>query len=249
MGEPTRVAVLGATGRMGRRVLEVLAEAEDLTCVASVARTRSAEVSPLGPECFGDAEVVIDFSLPEGLRAAVPFLGDAALVSGTTGLTQADEAMLDRRSEQAAVLHAANFSLGIELLRTLVRRATAAFPYADIEIVETHHRRKVDSPSGTALLLGRAAALGRQVVLEDVAVMGRDGSSGARASGEIGVHALRGGDVVGDHVVHLLADGERLALTHRATSRATFAYGAVRAASWIVGRPPGRFVLSDVLGP
>jgi 4-hydroxy-tetrahydrodipicolinate reductase len=170
---------------------------------------------------------VIDFSLPDGLLAALPFLDGQALVTGTTGLDAAGKARVDAYGERAALLAAPNFSAGITLLLDLTRRAAAAFPDAEIEIVEAHHRHKKDAPSGTALALKQAA------------------SDGGRS---VQVHALRGGDVVGDHTVWLLADGERIALTHLASSRTTFAKGAVRAARWIAGRAPGRYSMRDVLG-
>jgi 4-hydroxy-tetrahydrodipicolinate reductase len=219
----TRVAVLGATGRMGRLVVAELEADADLTLVATVSRAR-----PPRPGCFADAEVVIDFSLPDALLEALPFLEGRALVTGTTGLDAARAARVDAHAERGPLLAAPNFSVGVTLLLDLVARAAATFPDAEIEIVETHHRHKKDAPSGTALALGRAAA-----------------GDGQRP---VGVHALRGGDVVGDHTVWLLADGERLALTHLASSRTTFARGAVRAARWIAGRPPGRYSLREVLG-
>jgi 4-hydroxy-tetrahydrodipicolinate reductase len=218
----TKVAVLGATGRMGKLVVAEVEADPDLRLVATVSRA-----SPPGPGCFADADVVIDFSLPDGLLAALPFLDGQALVTGTTGLDAAGRGGLDAYGARAPLLAAPNFSAGITLLLDLTRRAAAAFPDAEIEIVEAHHRHKKDAPSGTALALKAAA------------------SDGARP---VQVHALRGGDVVGDHTVWLLADGERIALTHLASSRTTFAKGAVRAARWIVGRPAGRYTMRDVLG-
>ncbi len=257
------IAVLGATGRMGRLVLGELLDAPDLRLAAAVASPGwaavGADVGTLcgraacgvtvgrpGPEAFADAEVVIDFSLPEGLVGAVPFLGTRALVTGTTGLDADQRARRDAHAERGPLLVAANFSLGVNLLLDLVRRAARAMPEADLEIVETHHRSKIDAPSGTALALAAAAEAGRGGPAERIS--GRSGQVGKRPPGEIGLHALRGGDVVGDHAVWFLADGERVSLTHAASSRVTFARGAVRAARWIAGRGPGRYEMREVLG-
>jgi 4-hydroxy-tetrahydrodipicolinate reductase len=258
------IAVLGATGRMGRRVVALASEQPSLRLVAAVTRADDAHVGadagtlagvePLGvavvgvgPGCFADADVVVDFSLPDGLRAALPHLGRSALVTGVTGITADDERALDARAATTAVLHTSNFSQGVAVLADLVRRATAALPGYDVEIVEAHHRRKVDAPSGTALLLGRAAAEGLGVRLDDVAVHGREGHTGPRGH-EIGFHAIRGGDVVGEHTVWVAGEGERLLLGHVASSRDTFARGALRAAAWIAGRAPGRYGMRQVLG-
>lgn len=259
MSAPLRVAVLGATGRMGRMVLAEVLDAADLALVAAVARGShgvdaaalvgrpacGVRVGPTGPGCFGDAEVIIDFSLPEGLAAAVPHVG-CALVSGTTGLTEPK--LLDPVAEVVPVLHTTNFSTGVALLLHLAAEAARALPDYDVEIVETHHRLKQDSPSGTALSLGQAVAGAREVALSGVSRHGREGRVGVRPVGEIGFHAVRGGDVVGDHDVWLLGPGERIRLGHVATSRATFAAGAVRAARWICGRPAGRYAMAQVLG-
>jgi 4-hydroxy-tetrahydrodipicolinate reductase len=234
-----RVGVLGASGRMGRLVVEQVQAAEDVELVARVGRAELRE------GCFGDAEVVVDFSSPEALARALPWVGARALVSGTTGLSADQKAALDAQAGRGPVLWAANFSLGIAILQELVRRAAAALPDADVEIVETHHRRKKDAPSGTALALAEAVERARGPLPR---VHGREGAVGERPRAEIGLHAVRGGDVVGDHEVWLLAEGERIGLVHRASSRATFAAGAVRAARFVTGRPPGRYSLHQVLG-
>jgi 4-hydroxy-tetrahydrodipicolinate reductase len=173
------------------------------------------------------AEAVVDFSAPGATLALAPIAAAAgsALVSGTTGLGDDARGALDRAAARVPVLWEPNMSLGVHVLTELVGRAASALADWDAEIVETHHRAKVDAPSGTALRL--AESLGRA---------------------NVGIHALRGGDVVGDHTVHLLGGGERLELTHRATNRDVFAHGALRAARWLVGRPPGRYSLRDVLG-
>jgi 4-hydroxy-tetrahydrodipicolinate reductase len=247
-----RVAVLGATGRLGRRVVAGVLAAPDLSLVAAFARGgRGVDAGLLagGAPCGvavsapGDgpaADVVIDVSLPGGLQELGGWLGVAAIVSGVTGQDAAGVAWLDAHATRAPVLVAANFSLGVAVLADLVARATAALPDHDVEIIEAHHRHKRDAPSGTALLLA-AAAGGAPMTF------GRSGHSEGRAAG-IAVHAVRGGDIVGEHQVWLCGEGERLLLGHTATSRDTFAAGAVRAARWVVGRPPGRYQLAQVLG-
>ena len=219
---PTRpVAVLGATGRMGRLVVaEVLAH-PDTTLAAAVTRpghpllgTDAGEVAgagrsgvalaEVGPDCFGTATVVIDFSLPEGLAAALPHVGRRALVSGTTGLPARTVDSVQAQAGKAPVLVAANFSTGVNVLLDLVARAAQALPDYDIEIVEAHHHHKVDAPSGTALALGHAAAEARGITLEEAQVNGRSGDTGPRRAHEIGLHALRAGDVV------LSVDGQRV---------------------------------------
>jgi 4-hydroxy-tetrahydrodipicolinate reductase len=172
-----------------------------------------------------------------------------AYIAGTTGMAECDEDVLREAAERIPVVYAANYSVGVTLLADLVRRTAARLgPEFDIEIVEMHHRHKVDAPSGTALALGRAAAKGRGVMLDEVAVRGRDGVSGAREKGTIGFAALRGGDVPGDHTVIFAGDGERLELSHRASGRDIFARGALRAALWAIGKEPGLYNMRDVLG-
>ena len=256
MSAPLRVGVLGATGRMGRLVLAELLDDPGMVVAAAAARRAGEDVGTLaGREPVGVAtgpfaalagcDVVIDFSLPEALAAALPGLAGVPLVTGTTGLPPAVQAAVDAHAETAPVVQAANFSLGVNLLLDLVRRAAAALPESDVEVVETHHRLKRDAPSGTALALGAAVERGRGPL---VAVHGREGLVGPRGAAEIGFHALRGGDVVGEHTVWFLADGERLSLSHGATSRRTFARGAIRAARWVRGRAAGRSGMAEVLG-
>jgi len=241
-----RVGVLGAGGRMGRLVVAQVLDTPGLSLGAAVGRAGSPSLgsdagllasraacgvpmTALAPGCFDAVDVVVDFSLPGALLEAFPHLAGRALVSGTTGGDEAVHHALRRHSEGAAQVVASNFSVGIQLLLELVRRTASALPGAEVQIVESHHRHKRDAPSGTALTLAdavRAVDPGRN----------------------IGVHALRGGDVVGDHTVWFLADGERIALTHLASSRAPFARGAVHAAAALVGRPAGRYALADLLG-
>lgn len=258
-----RLAVLGASGRLGRRIVACAAEDDGIRLVAAVTRAGGAAVGvdagllagvgafgltvgALGPGCFADADVVIDVSLPEGTRAALPHLGRAAFVVGVTGLDGSTAAQVDAEAADRAVLRAANFSAGVHVLAELVATAARALPDHDVEIVELHHRRKVDAPSGTATLLADAAAEARG---GDAPVRhGREGRTGVRPVGEIGMHALRLGDVVGEHTVWLAGEGERLHLGHVATSRDAFAHGALRAARWLSCRPPGVYTMRDVLG-
>jgi 4-hydroxy-tetrahydrodipicolinate reductase len=185
--------------------------------------------------------------LPEHLEAARG-AGRPILV-GTTGLSARHHAMIDAAAAEIPVLQTGNTSLGVTLLGILVREAAARLgPEWDIEIVEMHHRHKVDAPSGTALLLGEAAATGRDTTLSEVRVDGRAGLTGARTEGTIGFSSLRGGSVIGDHSVIFATDGERIELGHRGEDRVIFARGAVRAALWLVGRAPGRYRMGDVLG-
>ncbi len=241
LGSSVRVAVLGASGRTGSQVCALARAMSGIELVARVSgRTAWAQ------EVFADADVVVDFSTPQAVASALPYLGSRALVSGTTGLDPETERALIDHANKAPVLRAANFSPGVALLTGLVRRAAAALPDADVEIVETHHRHKVDAPSGTALALGAAVRSGRERPLYDV--HGRVGAQGPRGAGELGYHALRGGDVAGEHTVWLLADGERVSLRHQASSREIFAKGALRAAAWVTARGPGLYGMDDVLG-
>ncbi len=246
-----RLAVLGGTGRLGRAIVARAAAAgwDDVQAwTRPGASPDSASVVPgvvaIPWTHARPADVVIDVSMPGGLAAAAAAVGAAAVVRGVTGQdTTFDEAVWASRG---ALLTTANFSTGVHVLADLVARAARALPDHDIEIVEQHHRHKADAPSGTALLLARAAAEARRQGLED-ALYGRHGQTGPRGPA-IAIHALRLGDVAGDHEVWFGGDGERLKLGHVATSREVFAAGALRAARWIVGRPAGRYTMADVLG-
>jgi 4-hydroxy-tetrahydrodipicolinate reductase len=200
---------------------------------------------------FNAADAVIDFTRPEPTMAHARLAAETgtALVIGTTGLSADQEAEITALAGKTPIVLAPNMSVGVNLLFALTQKvaATLGIDY-DIEIVEMHHRHKVDAPSGTALGLGRAAAAGRKVPLDDVAVWAREGHTGPRKAGDIGFATLRGGDVVGDHTVVFAADGERVELTHKASDRAVFAKGAVRAALWCENRPAGRYSMFDVLG-
>ncbi|QMW22835.1 4-hydroxy-tetrahydrodipicolinate reductase [Sandaracinobacteroides saxicola] len=261
MAERIRVGILGAGGRMGQAIIAQITASPDLVLAGGVERAgHPACGQPLGQGkviCTNvaplarAADVLVDFTSPaaldENLRAAVE--GSAAIVVGTTGLEAAHHAAIDRAARSIAILQAANTSLGVTLLARLVAEATAALgPDWDVEIVEMHHRHKVDAPSGTALALGEAAAKGRGQPLAALRTALRDGVTGARRAGSIGFASLRGGSVAGDHSVILAADGERIELTHRAESREIFARGAVTAARWLARKPPGRYAMADVFG-
>lgn len=194
-------------------------------------------------------DVVIDFSTPAGFDAALAHCEarGVALVCGTTGLDAAQHARLDAAGSTIPVLYAANFSLGVAVLARALRDAAAALPDWDLEIVESHHARKVDAPSGTALALGRAAAAARGQDFDAVAVLSREGQVGARRAGTIGFASIRAGDIVGEHTAILASAGERIELAHRATDRMIFARGALAAAAWLAGKPPGVYSLDDVL--
>lgn len=228
-----RLALFGAGGRMGRAIAETAAGRDDVTIVAD------------GPDVF------VDFSAPAALESnlAAATIARKPILIGTTGLDDGHQRLIDDAATRVAVLQAANTSLGVNLLAHLVREAAARLgPDWDIEIVEMHHRHKADAPSGTALLLGRAAAEARGVSLDEVSDRGRDGITGPREAGHIGFAALRGGSVAGEHQVIFAGEGERLELGHRAESRAIFARGAVQAALWLKDKAPGRYTMADVLG-
>jgi 4-hydroxy-tetrahydrodipicolinate reductase len=261
-----RVGVVGVAGRMGAQLVRAIHEAPDLRLAAAVHRPGSAVVgkdagvlaglAPCGVLVSGDLrevvsglDVVIDFSRAEavGATAAICAAAGVALMEGTTGLDAAARASLDSAAARVAVLQSANTSLALNVLLDLVERAAGALPVGyDIEIFEAHHRHKVDAPSGTALALGEAAAKGRQERLPSPPSL-TGAQAGARAIGGIGFSVARGGDVVGEHDVRFLGAGEQLRLTHVATDRAIFARGAVSAATWLVGRPPGRYRMADFL--
>jgi 4-hydroxy-tetrahydrodipicolinate reductase len=228
---------------MGQLVVQEVRAAGDLALEAQIGRLEAASLA----DSLAGADVVIDFSTPEALAFALPFLKTTALVSGTTGLPETTHAALGDHARRAPVLHSPNFSTGVVLLRHLTELAARALPDFDIEIVEMHHRNKQDAPSGTALGLAQAAAAGRAPV--HLALQhGREGRTGIRPASQIGMHALRGGDVVGDHTVWFAGSGERISVGHAASSRTTFAAGAVRAARWLAGRAPGLYSMDDVLG-
>lgn len=258
---PPGVCVLGPSGRMGKAVLEAARGRADLRITAAVDRPDAGELgAPIADGLvattdlaagLGACDVYIDFTAPASTRAAAQAavrLRRAAVI-GTTGLAAADEAAIAELARVAPVVFAANFSLGVNLVLGLVRQAARALgPEWDAEVVETHHRAKRDAPSGTALMIARAIAAGHGVEYDRVKRHARDGDVGPRPRGEIGVAAVRGGDVVGEHTAYFFGAAERLEISHRATSRAIFATGALRAAVWVTTQPPGRYDMLDVLG-
>ena len=239
-----RIGIIGSEGRMGRAIVEAIA-------ATSEAHAGGIDVGgdPLALARVSD--VLVDFSSPKALEANL----DAAMAAGvpilvgTTGLEERHHFLCDNAAGSIAVLQTGNTSLGVTLLAHLVREAASRLGEDwDIEIVETHHRRKLDAPSGTALLLGEAAAEGRGIPLGESSVRGRDGITGARQVGTIGFASLRGGEVAGDHTVQFLSNFEHLTLSHHAENRMIFAQGAVRAAQWLIGRAAGRYTMPEVLG-
>lgn len=239
-----RIGIIGSKGRMGAALVDAIGAAG---AVHAGGVDKGDEVAALAAQC----DVLVDFSAPAALEGNLDAAMGAGvpIVVGTTGLEERHHWLCDAAAERIAVLQTGNTSLGVTLLAHLVREAASRLGEDwDIEIVETHHRMKVDAPSGTALLLGQAAAEGRGIELAAHAARGRDGITGARKAGDIGFAALRGGSVAGDHTVHLLADDERIALSHLAENRRIFAKGAIRAAEWLIGKAPGRYAMQEVLG-
>ena len=240
----TAVGIYGSAGRMGRAIADIL---ED----EGAAFAGGADAGDDAAALASAADVLVDFSTAGALDAhlAAAQAAGTPLLIGTTGLSAAQHAGIDRAAGHIAVLQTGNTSLGVTLLAMLVREAAARLGADwDIEILETHHRHKVDAPSGTALLLGEAAAAGRGSTLSELRVDGRAGLTGARTEGTIGLAAVRGGSVIGDHSVIFAAEGERIELSHLAQDRTIFARGAIRAALWLAGQPAGRYRMGDVLG-
>jgi len=252
--QPLKLAIAGALGRMGRQMAEAVATDQRLALTARFHRPGAAGEGLVSrDEALALADVVIDFTTPAAsaeLAEACAARGGPALVIGSTGFDAAELAVIAAASKRVAIVRSGSYSLGLNMLTGLVEQAARALGPGDcdIEIVEAHHRHKVDAPSGTALMLGEAAAKGRGVKLEDVARRTRDGVTGPRTAGEIGFAVLRGGSIVGEHSVSLLADGEVLTLSHSAGDRSMFARGAVAAALWVAGRQAGEYTMRDVLG-
>lgn len=240
----TSIGIYGSLGRMGVAIRDILT-AEGVKFAGGA--DSGDDPAPIAVA----ADALADFSAPSALEAhlAAARAAGTPIVIGTTGLTAQHHALIDEAAREIAVLQTGNTSLGVVLLARLVREAaTRLGPDWDIEIAEMHHRAKVDAPSGTALMLGEAAAAGREVSLGEVRVADRAGLTGARAEGTIGFASLRGGTVVGDHMAVFAGTGERIELAHRAEDRAIFARGAVKAALWLAGRPAGRYTMDAVLG-
>ena len=262
-----RIVVAGASGRMGRALVRVIAETKG--CVLSGALEAKghpdlgqdagslAGLKPLGvlltddaPSLLAKAGAIVDFTTPRVSVALAGLTAEARAVHviGTTGCSPDDDAKIRDSARRTAIIKSGNMSLGVTLLAALVKRAAAALPDFDVEIVEMHHGGKVDAPSGTALMLGEAAAQGRGIALKDHAIRARDGHTGPRRQGDIGFASLRGGTVVGEHEVILAGPGERVVLSHIAEDRAILARGAVTAALWGQGKKPGLYAMADVLG-
>ena len=268
MSDLPGIVVTGASGRMGRMLIQTIASSGKARLAACVERTGHPWIGRDVGECLGGAAMgvtvtddaleafskaqgVVDFTAPDATVEFAALAAQARLVHviGTTGLEPSHIARIEAAARHAVIVRAGNMSLGVNLLVRMTQKIAAALDADwDVEIVEAHHRMKVDAPSGTALMLGRAAAEGRGVSLDDAMVSGRDGITGARARGTIGFSAVRGGDIVGEHDVIFAADGERVILRHVATDRAIFARGALRAVLWGQGQKPGHYDMIDVLG-
>ncbi len=267
MTERPGIVVTGASGRMGQTLIKLIAESDKARLVGALERPGHAWVGqdagtamggqPVGVTvtddplpAFAQAQAVIDFTSPAATVAFSELAAQARAVHviGTTGLTEDDITAIGHAAHHAVIVRAGNMSLGVNLLTKLTKMVAAALDDDfDIEVIEAHHHHKVDAPSGTALMLGEAAAAGRGVTLNDVRDSGRDGITGARKKGDIGFSAIRGGDIVGEHDVLFAAPGERIVLRHMATDRALFARGAIRAALWGQDQKPGHYDMMDVL--
>lgn len=262
-----KIAIIGAGGRMGKNLVTAIQDNPAATLSGALESAQfpflgadagvHAGLAPAGivftdslADAIAGADAVIDFSFREafaGNLAAVLAAGKAFIV-GTTGLTADDQALIDTAAKKIAIIHSSNYSFGIAVLKNLVRQTAAILGNSfDIEITEVHHRHKKDSPSGTALTLAEAAAAGRGLDPAKAFCYGREGIVGERPTDQIALHAIRGGDVVGEHTVTYYGDAERITLGHVATSRMTLAHGAVRAAIWIAGRPAGRYGIDDLM--
>jgi len=268
MAEVPRIVVMGASGRMGRMLVQEIAGRDDMVLSAAVERpghdwlgedvgaamggkALGVRVTDDAWEALARAQGVVDFTTPEASCevAGIAAQARAVHVIGTTGFNDEQIARIDAAARHAVIVRAGNMSLGVNLLLEMTRKVAAALGAEfDIEVIEAHHRHKVDAPSGTALMLGEAAAEGRGVALKDVYEAARDGITGAREPGRIGFSAIRGGDIVGEHDVLFAGPGERIVLRHVAADRGLFARGALRAVLWGQGRSPGHYAMTDVLG-
>jgi 4-hydroxy-tetrahydrodipicolinate reductase len=263
-----RLVILGAGGRMGRTLVKTIADTPGAAVVGAVEQPGSSLIGQdagvlaglpasgvkLAPDLkplLAQADGILDFTVPAATVAAAALAAEAGVVHviGTTGLSADDMGKLTAAAARATIMQSGNMSLGVNVLAAAVRRVARALDEDyDIEVVEMHHNKKIDAPSGTALLLGQAAAQGRNIDLDKRSARGRDGITGARKRGDIGFAALRGGTVVGDHSVIFAGAAERLELTHKAEDRMLFARGAIKAALWARGKPPGLYSMADVLG-
>ena len=262
------VGVIGAGGRMGRMLIEAVQDNPQTTLNAAIERQGSSlvgadagEVAAIGrlevqivdglKAVINDIDVLIDFSLPDATEQNMQICAanKVAMVIGTTGFNEQQEQVLKEASKQIAIVYAGNYSTGVNLSLKLLAMAAKAFGNdADVEVIEAHHKHKIDAPSGTAYMMAEAVAEARGQNLKDVAIYGREGQTGEREAGSIGIHAIRGGEIIGDHTVMFIADGEVVEITHRARARMTFAAGAVRAATWVIKQEVGQYNMQDVLG-
>lgn len=262
------VGVIGAGGRMGRMLIEAVQDNPQTTLNAAIERQGSSlvgadagEVAAIGrlnvqivddlKAVINDIDVLIDFSLPDATEQNMQICAanKVAMVIGTTGFNEQQEQVLKEASKQIAIVYAGNYSTGVNLSLKLLAMAAKAFGSdADVEVIEAHHKHKIDAPSGTAYMMAEAVAEARGQNLKDVAIYGREGQTGEREAGSIGIHAIRGGEIIGDHTVMFIADGEVVEITHRARARMTFAAGAVRAATWVIKQEVGQYNMQDVLG-
>lgn len=259
MSQPVKIAVAGALGRMGQAVIQTLDGRADVVLAARFDRPgATGEHLVSADAALAAADVVIDFTLPEAsallaeaaAARAVHHAHAPALVIGSTGFSPEQLARIETAASKVAIVRSGNYSLGVNMLMGLVRQAAAALPAEDwdVEVFEAHHKRKIDAPSGTALMLGEAAARGRGVDLDQVSDRARDGVTGPRKTGAIGFSVVRGGGIVGEHSVIFAGESETLTLSHSAIDRGLFARGAVAAAAWTRGKPPGLYDMQDVLG-
>ncbi|HEY8009587.1 MAG TPA: 4-hydroxy-tetrahydrodipicolinate reductase [Rudaea sp.] len=267
MGDLVNVVVYGSAGRMGQAVIRAVLDSTDARLACALVRPSSGLADEPLDRVFGSlkrnvdfstsldpdvaCDVLVDFSGPVAFDAALALALERRLgfVSGTTGLREEQRATLENAAKSIPILWASNFSLGVAMLERMARRVAAALPDWDCEIVEMHHKRKQDAPSGTAITLGQVVAEGHGIALADYARYARHGQTGPRPPGEIGFASLRGGDVIGEHTLIFATDGERLELTHRAASRDIFARGALAAAIWLARREPGLYAFDQVLAP
>lgn len=252
-----KVCIVGISGRMGHAIFECCQGLEGIKVVSGIAKSDTP--LPLGfngqvvdsVEQLSQApDVFIDFSRPECSLKVLAYAKEhgARVVLGTTGFDDDAKSQIVSAARTVPIVFAANFSVGVNVILALIKKTASIMQDADIEIFESHHRYKVDAPSGTALAMGEAAAAGRNVALKDVMVVGRNGITGERQYGTIGISSIRGGDVVGEHKALFLSDGEHVGIEHVATSRATFARGALRAAMWMEEKKPGLYTMNEVLG-
>jgi len=266
--EMINIGVIGAGGRMGRMLIEAVEDNPQTSLSAAIEREGSSLIGADAGEVaaierlnikivddlvsvIDDIDVLIDFSLPDATEQNMQTCAEhkVAMVIGTTGFNEQQEQVLTEASKHIPIVYAGNYSTGVNLSLKLLGMAAKAFGNeADVEVIEAHHKHKIDAPSGTAYMMAQAVAEARGQNLKEVAVYGREGQTGAREAGSIGIHAIRGGEIIGDHTVMFIADGEVVEITHRAHARMTFAAGAVRATTWVIQQKAGQYNMQDVLG-